>query len=87
LALPTQKIVAMAGLVDELVTSLGEQHPDFMTLKEFSTKINPLVTQSITLKRVHDTRSKVFFIEANVQGLKGIVRHLVPSNAPTAANP
>jgi hypothetical protein len=80
LALPATKIVALAALIDDLAAGLNDSisalnqqgvdpMPDIQALQGFSQRMAVLTNTATTLRLSHESRTKIRFLEANVEGL------------------
>lgn len=65
-ALPALKISATATLLDQLITVLTDQHPNFFTLRDFHQRLQPIANQAMALRLQMEARSKIVHLENTV---------------------
>jgi hypothetical protein len=66
MALPAVKIAATSTLVEQLITVLTEQHPNFFMLRDFHQRLQPIANQATSLRLQMEARSKIVHLEANI---------------------
>lgn len=78
LALPAVKIAATNVLIDQLITVLTDQHPNYFMLREFQQRLAPIANQATALRLQMEARSKIVWLEANIAKFpkqKGLFLH------------
>lgn len=78
LALPAVKIAATNALMDQLITVLTDQHPNYFMLREFQQRLAPIANQATALRLQMEARSKIVWLEANIAKFpkqKGLFLH------------
>lgn len=78
LALPAVKIASMNVLIDQLITVLTDQHPNYFILRDFHQRLAPIANQATALRLQMEARSKIVWLEANIAKFpkqKGLFLH------------